>query len=388
MTPTQAAPFEVQIVESLADAEPVWRALEQSATLTPYQRFDWLKYLLDAKFEAGGKVAIALVRRAGETLALLPLTIEAKPLYRRARLLGAEQSNTDWMVLAPGFDPSPEEIGTIFAAIGSAAGGVDLILVQNQCTQWAGRTNPLLRLPHAPAASHLYTTEIGGTPIPFVESRIPAKHRGNLRRGRRRLEEMLGPVRLVRVNDASLLERTHAVFLEQRSARFDQMGVDNVFASPHFRQFFKSAATAGFSQARPALAAYALIAGDEIVATCWGATAGEHFSLYINSTTSGPASRFSLMGILISDLMDILLTEGFTTFDLGLGDFDYKREWTKAETVYHGIFPLSARGRLTAEVLRQRSALKRRIKQDRRLWAMATNVRKTLFRLRHGGGAS
>lgn len=379
---SQAASFAITIFESLVAAETAWRALEEHADITPYQRYDWLSGLVAAGAEPQGRTVIALIAQDDVPVALLPLLVEETLFYRRARFLGSEQSNSDWMMLAKGFDPSADALETIFALVAEKAGGFDLLLVQNQPPSWAGRDNPLLRLPHAPGASNLYKTTIGGTPLPYVEARIPAKHRGNLRRGRRRLEESSGPVRLVRVNDAALLERAHAVFLEQRSARFDEMGVDNVFASPMYRAFFRSAAEASFGAERPVVVCHALMSGEEIIATVWGATAGDHYSLYINSTTIGPASRFSLMGILISDLMDELVSAGFQTFDLGLGDFAYKQEWTDPQPAYHGIFPLTAKGRAAAYVLRQRGAIKRRIKQDPRLWALATNVRKTLFRLR------
>lgn len=381
-TNNQAAPFAITIFESLAAAEAAWRALEQHATFTPYQRFDWLSGLVAAGAEPQGRIVVALVERHNVPVALLPLIIEDMPLYRRARFLGSEQSNSDWMMLAPGFDPDADALETIFALVAEKAGGFDLLLVQNQPASWAGRDNPLLRLPHAPGASNLYTTTIGGTPLPYVDTRIPAKHRGNLRRGRRRLEESLGPVRLVRVSDAETLEKAHAAFLEQRSVRFDEMGVDNVFATPMYRAFFRSAAEASFSAERPVIVCHTLMSGEEIIATVWGATGGDHYSLYINSTTSGPASRFSLMGILIADLMDELVSAGFQTFDLGLGDFAYKKEWTEPHAAYHGFFPLTAKGRAAAHLLRQRGAIKRRIKQDPRLWTLATNVRKTLFRLR------
>jgi CelD/BcsL family acetyltransferase involved in cellulose biosynthesis len=383
-TSASRATVDIDLHESLAAAEPVWRALEQKGVVTPYQRFDWLTRLHAAGADRELAKVIAVVLRNGDPVALLPLVIERQLTLRVARFMGADQANTDWMILAPDYDPGPEELRSIFTRIAAASGGFDLLLVQNQMPEWAGRLNPMLRLPHWPAESNLYTTHIGGTTQPYIDARIPAKHRGNLRRGRRRIEETAGPVRLVRINDRDMLDRTHAVFLEQRSARFTEMGIDNVFASPLFRAFFRDAAEAGFGEDRPPLMAHALMAGDEIIAVVWGTTAGNHYSLYINSTTSGPAIRYSLMGILIGDLMDQLLDMGIETFDLGLGDFDYKREWTEAQTVFHGIHPLTLRGRVAAYAMRQQASLKRKIKQDPRLWLFASKVRLALFQLRGG----
>ena len=104
---------------------------------------------------------------------------------------------------------------------------------------------------------------------------------------------MLGAVRLVRVPTAALLDRVHAAFLEQRGARFDQMGVDNIFAEPPFPQFFPRPGGEGFWQRTTCLCLHALYAGDEIVATAGALMAGNHYSQYINSTTIGAAARYA-----------------------------------------------------------------------------------------------
>ena len=126
---------------------------------------------------------------------------------------------------------------------------------------------------------------------------------------------------------------------------------------------------------------HALYAGDTVVATCWGAMAGNPYSQYINSTASGPAAKYSLTAVMIAELMDELNREGITTFDMGLGDFDYKIEWTEPQLVFHSIVPLTARGRLGAVAIAGRAALKRLIKQTPALWQAARWLRLQLRRL-------
>ena len=379
-----ATGLEVKVFESLAAAETPWRDLEARGIVTPYQRFDWISGLHAAGADAGIDIAVATIGRNGRTVALLPLGIKRGRLLTTARLLGTEQSNADWMISEPGFAPGQTALRGIFEQISQAVGGIDLVSLQNQPASWSGTPNPLLALPHAPAASNLYVTTIAGITPPFVESRVPAKKRGNLRRGRRRLEEAMGPVRLVRVTDQATLERVHAVFLEQRKARFDAMGIDNIFGTPLFVRFFKQAVSDGFAAAHPIMCAHALMAGDEIVATTWGAMTKTHYSLFINSAASGPTIKFSLMGILIGDLMDELLARGIETFDLGLGDFDYKADWTEPATVYNGTMALTAKGRLAASARSGQTTIKRAIKQNPTLWTAASRVRQLLFRLRPG----
>ncbi len=368
----------------LGDAEAEWRRLEATGILTPYQRYDWIAGLVASGADADAKIAIAIVSRNGKTQAILPLALRRQYGLVQAEMLGARQSNADWMITRRDFAPSPDELLELFHAIARAVGGIDLISLQNQPAVWQGMGNALLGLDHAPAASNLYMTDIDGVPAPYVEHRLSAKRRNNIKRGKRRLEEQFGPVRLVRINDLAALDRVHAIFLEQRGKRFAAMGVDNIFAQPPFPDFFRTMATSGFDQKRPALLLHALMVGDEVAATCWGTMAGNHYSQYINSTTEGPAGRYSLMGILVAELMDELIGDGIHSFDMGLGDFDYKTEWTEPQAVFNSLVPLSAHSRMVVAFERQRGALKRLIKQTPQLWQAAKWLRRRLLRLRSG----
>lgn len=379
-----AAPFDIAVFDTLAAAETLWRALEREGGLTPYQRFDWLTHLVAAGADNRGQVAICVVRQDDEVRAILPLLTEKKFGLGRARLLGSRQANAGWMVLASGFRPDAATMAGLVAQIGQSLTAVDLLQLDNLPQSWNGIANPLLHLPADPAPSRLYVTDLTGAQVPYIESRVPAKKRGNMRRGRRRMEEGMGAVRLVRVNDLDLLERVQAAFLEQRQARFSEMGVENVFGSPLFRRFFREAAISAFGSARPVMVAHALMVGEEIVATTWGTMSANHYSLYINSTSSGAASKYSLMSIMIADLMDDLVTAGITSFDLGLGDFDYKNDWTEPQTVYDALVPLTRRGALAMAGIQARTRLKRTIKQTPTLWKSAQYLRRQLFRLRGG----
>lgn len=380
--PSVGARLDVVVHHTLAAAESAWRTLEAHGVLTPYQRFDWVAGLVASGAEPIGRIVIAVISNAGCPIAILPLLIEPQYGAVRARMLGSNQSNSDWILSAAHFQPSPTELRTIFEQIARAAGGIDVLMFSNQPQLWQGTANPVLALPNAPGPSNLYATSIAGTPVPYIDHRLTTKRRSNINRGRRRIEEMLGPVRLVRVDDIATFDHVHAVFLAQRGARFDEMGVDNIFAQAPFPQFFRDLSIASFGMARPSMVVHALQAGDDIVATSWGATAGSHYSQYINSTSAGPASRYSLSGILVADLLDELIGAGIETFDMGLGDFDYKVEWTEPQAVFDSVIPLTVIGHIAAGLTQQRSALKRFIKQTPSLWNAAKKARRYIFRLR------
>ncbi|HTM76446.1 MAG TPA: GNAT family N-acetyltransferase [Devosia sp.] len=383
---TQAAPPRldaVTVFDSFAAAKAAWLDLEARAVLTPYQRFDWMQALYANGLDRG-RLALAMLGPQERPLALMPLVIVQRYGLREARLVGSKYSNSDWLMI----DPTAAMALTlpvllqVFAEIARQAGGIDIVRLSQLPAQWDGHANPLLALRHQKAPNNLYVAEIGAPLVPFIDHSITSKLRSNLRRGRARLEEQFGPVSVRRIADGAGLDAVHAAFLAQRGERFAAMGVDNIFATPEMVGFFKTLATTGLGQGRPSLVVHALYAGDDILATSFGSMAGRHYSQYINSTSAGPASKYSLMGILMAAMMDDLIASGITGFDMGTGDFAYKTDWSAPQTVFDSAIAVSRRGALALPVLDFVVRTKRAIKQNPRLWALALRVKKLRYRVR------
>lgn len=374
---------QITLLDNFAAAEAPWRALEARAVLTPYQRFDWMAALYHSGVERG-RLVIACIGPLERPLALLPLAVGNRGGLRQAQLIGSDYANSDWMMVDPAAarHVTRPVLMALFDSVVRQAGGIDVIRFTNLPAQWRGVKNPLLALRHQKAPNNLYASRIGDVALPFIDHGLSGKLRSNLRRGRARLEEQFGPVTTRRVCDGAELAQVHAAFLAQRGERFARMGVDNIFARPEMVALFLSLCEAGFGQAQPAFVAHALYAGDEIVATTFGAVADGHYSQYINSTSAGPASRYSLMGILMGDLMDDLIGAGLTGFDMGTGDFAYKADWTQPQTVFDSAIAVSQRGVLVLPVLEAVVRVKRAIKQNPRAWALAQRVIKARYRVR------
>ncbi|MDB5530842.1 MAG: hypothetical protein JWR51_3945 [Devosia sp.] len=381
-TAVPASLAQVTVFDSFEAAKPGWLSLEARAVLTPYQRFDWMA-AMHAHGLDKGRLAIAVLGPPERPIALLALVIGWRRGVRQARLIGSDFGNSDWLI----FDPEAADRLTLpvlqnfLAEIALQAGGIDIVRLSQLPARWHGHANPLLAFRHQPAANNLYVAEIGAVPHPFIDHGITSKLRANLRRGRARLEEQFGPVGVRRIVDAAALGPVHDAFLAQRGERFAQMGIENVFATPGMVGFFRSLCEQGLGQERPAFMAHALYAGDEILATSFGTAAGNHFSQYINSTSAGPASKYSLMGILMVEMLDDLIASGITGFDMGTGDFAYKADWSQPEVVFDSAVAVSGLGKLALPVLDNLVRTKRAIKQNPRIWALARKAQKLRYDL-------
>lgn len=373
-----SAAFSVTVHTSLEAAEPVWRELETRAAFTPYQAFDWIR----AWHEAGGtegELAIIVITADDRPVALLPLEMSRRFGLRRAAFIGADMGNSDWMMLDPHFVDAltPERVTELLRQAARQAGGMDLVSLYDQPPQWQGLANPLLAFPHQPGPDHYYFGQLDarGTFDRFDDKRL-----GNLKRRMRKLGALLGPVELRAATTPEAVAQVQAAFIEQRAARFAQMGIANIFGEPHFVRFMRDGAIAALGAERPALIFHALYAGETIVATSCGTFAGTHYSQYINATAGGEAAKFRLIGILMHELFKDCVARGATSIDMGLGDFDYKSDWTEPQTAYDGMIPLSAAGQLGGAALLAGRRAKRMIKQHDQLWTLAKKLRAALAR--------
>lgn len=369
-----------RVFDDLAAVEPTWRGLETQAITTPYQRFDWIAAYLAAGFEPDADRAYVVLYDHGEPIALLPLTVKTRLGLRMTQIIGMPISNVDGLV----FDPAhadritPEAIRTMFAALADAGHPTDVVSFHCLSKDWAGIANPLLAFPHALAPNRLYVESL--EPFnPQGKYALPKHRRKNIRYSRRKLEDEFGPLRLVQAQTPEEVVVIEEAFLAQRARRFAVMGVENIFAKPEFRRFFIDLATSQIGERRPAMALHALYAGDTVLATSIGTFANTHYSHYMNSTTDGDAARYSIIGVLLTMLLDQLRSEGIASFDIGLGDFDYKYDWSTPIDVYDCLVPLTVRGHLAVPALSAARRAKRLVKQTPALWRAARKVQSALM---------
>jgi CelD/BcsL family acetyltransferase involved in cellulose biosynthesis len=325
-----------------------------------------------------------VLTQAERPVALIPFEIVNRFGVRIAQIIGMSISNGDGLVFDPGAASAltPENLRKCLKELPA-----DIVNFHCVARQIGAVANPLAALGGSPAPDHFYVNEFAPGDAPYIEQSLPRKRRTNIRRDQRRLEEGFGALRLHRAETEAEVDEILAIFLDQRGKRFIQMGVENVFARTSFQRLFRSLAISGLGQPRPSMSLHALYAGDRIVATSVGTFGPNHYSQYISSTDSGDAARYSLMGVMLSLLVDALRSDGITGLDMGLGDFDYKTAWTGRETVFDIVVPISAPGQLAAPLLRAARTVKRRIKQTPALWRAARSVQSALTGLRQGRNA-
>jgi CelD/BcsL family acetyltransferase involved in cellulose biosynthesis len=142
------------------------------------------------------------------------------------------------------------------------------------------------------------------------------------RRKRRRLAE-LGPVRFLVAQSELERERIFHAMIAQKTRRYlEKNGIDG-FDRPGYRAYFREMTTALHPRGHVHLSA--LEVGGELVATHWGLVANGRFYCLMLAFADGAAARYSPASLLVEELIAWSFGHGLRTFDLGVGEAEWKR---------------------------------------------------------------
>jgi len=369
---------QVDVVESMAEAEPHWRALEAGESLcTPYQRYDFLKLWQRHVGTASDVTPFIVVgfNARGVPLFLLPFGSRRLAALRVVEFLGGKHANFNMGLwrrdIAAGIDA-----GHMRAILARLAGHADLLQLINQPLTWAGTTNPFALLPRQRSAN----AGCSGALIPDFDALLRARTNSQTRKKMRKKERALagmGAVEFTQARGTSDVRRMLDVFFKQKSARMRHLGVTDAFAPPEVRRFIEAAAAERTPDGEAPIELYALSVGDIVVATYGGIVGGGRFCAMFNSIIQDRYAAESPGEQLLLRLVERCCERGLDSFDLGIGEAAYKALFCNdAEPLFDSYLPLSASGRLLGLASSTGAMLKRSIKGHAPLWSLVRATRR------------
>jgi CelD/BcsL family acetyltransferase involved in cellulose biosynthesis len=365
----------VEVLREAASAAAVWAELERAAPATIYQSLAWSRAWLETFGMAGAASPMVVVARTGSgaAIALLPLSVTRKGPVKVAGFLGGKESNFNVGLFRSPAEWSAASLRALLtdAARAMGADGPDLFLLQNQPLTFAGRDNPLARLPHQAAPSAAFESALSGDAEGFLLARLSKEGRKKLRKKETRLAGM-GALRHIVARDAATAARILEALLSQKRARFDTAAAKAHFEDPTLQRFLAALAKDGTGP----LELHALTLDDRIVATYAGALHQGRFSCMYNSFDADPEIAKSSPGeILLTKLIAAKCIEGVTRFDLGIGEARYKNSFcTETVALVDSVVPVTLAGHVVAPFVAGRLRLKRMVKQNPRLMALARHL--------------
>jgi CelD/BcsL family acetyltransferase involved in cellulose biosynthesis len=368
-TLTERVEPSLQVFDRLSDARADWIALCETATVSPYQNYDFVAAWSETIGRARRLTPMIVVARGadGRPLALFPLATRAAAGFRVAEFLCGRESNFNIALLHP--DAGLDARGLLLAAASGIPRPPDLLFLRNQPRRLGAIENPLLGRDSRASPSFAY-----GAALPAradaLDQRVSKASRKKLRKKEKRLTELGALVLEHRANGARAREII-AALIAQKTARLAPLGASGVFEAPEMRAFIERARDAGVIEI------HALRLSGRIIATYVGLAMDGRFSALANSyDMDSEIARCSPGDILLHALLRNLVERGFASFDLGVGEARYK-EAVCDETIelFDLVIPVTPRGALAAPVLRAFLDGKRLVKQTPWLSRLLGNAR-------------
>ncbi|SHG49390.1 Acetyltransferase involved in cellulose biosynthesis, CelD/BcsL family [Kaistia soli DSM 19436] len=371
----------ISVHAEASEIEADWRALFEDAGTTVYQSFDWINcWLATAARALGIRPALVAMRFEGRLVMLMPLGVERIGPLRVARHLGGEHANIRMPLVATDWRLSAAEAATnrLLARVASAIGGVDLFDFDALPVDQPG--TPLFLAAH-PAARPA-RINVGTLALKADFAALLAEHRGAKKSKKHRWQKnalaSVGGYRLRRAESQADAEAMFDAFLAEKAAWFRRKGIADSFAEAGIAPFFRALIARRWAGDGNTVIDIDAIEFDGAFHAILGSgTASGRQSGYFLAVTDDEWRRISPGELLIHDVVAAACARGTACLDLGRGEERYKASWLdQPERHVRLLRPVTMAGRAATLVLLGRDAIERSVRNDQRLWRLATRLRR------------
>jgi CelD/BcsL family acetyltransferase involved in cellulose biosynthesis len=308
-------------VFNMEAAEDTWRAFEQHADCTAFQRFDWLaEWHRHIGINRNMTPVIVLGIHQGLPVCLLPLAIEGRAI-RRLIWLGSELCDYNTPLLAKNFRDHvrPGQFAQLWDRIVRAIRAVhriDLIELSKMPDVVGSQPNPFGELP-------IMVANVSSHAVTLPPDWQPPKVSDRRNRYFKKLERLHGPVCLIHTQGDDI-QRTLTLLVEQKRSSLARMGVEDIFSRPGYMEFYRAVATN--PRLHDVVHVSRIDAGDTPIAAALGLKLSSVY-LYVLNSYDREFSQYGAGYIHIQRLLQYAVNHKFRKFDFTIGDEPYKFDW-------------------------------------------------------------
>ncbi len=358
----------------LRDIEPAWRALEAQGIDSPGQAYDFVRVWIETFEIPRADQAFVAVEVAGR-----PLMVAA---FERRTRFGVRMlqpfAGSHVGVNAPLMDRtrmvrlSQTDRRVIWSRIGKAL-GADLIRCGRVRAEDAALLPDAIEIP----SDSLYRTEFSSWEDCDRQQRTRSRRKHDKQQGAKLAA--LGAVSYEEIGAEDDASAAMDILFADRAARFSEQGIEDPFATPKVRAFYRSI----FANTGALTGHMQVLRLDEaIVAARYNLVAGDRMFCLISSMNTEPKLQPGSPGkqILVY-LMQRIFAAGTRIFDMGAGFTDEKRHWCNVcLPLVEALMPTTVKGKLFALLVSIGPRLKHAVKSNQKLFAWAKSLRARLSR--------
>lgn len=312
----------------------VMRALENDGPLqaiTPFQTPAWLYATYSILAAANdSEPCLVSVRRASDRAVrlVLPLAIAKTkgqlvagfPHFGVADYGGPLLAHSESEII------SEREFSAVWRQICCVLHGVDRISLANMPLTYEERANPLAQLEGVlPAAHARFVVAVDGTMGDYLFHR-GKKYRKEVERCYRLLSAT-GPWSFGHAQDQPARQQAFNDLERLQNARWIEGNVDYYLRSDAVAGFYQDILlkNSGTGSDEAGAQIFVLNSGSEPIAVLYGVVSQSCFTLLRIASASGPWRRMSPGRLIVLEAMKHFVDRGIRTFDLGIGDYSFKR---------------------------------------------------------------
>lgn len=381
-TTSPAGGYGARLHRSLTTIEPVWRRLETEGAATAYQRFDWVRGIVDhlsGPMRSEPMIVEVYEVAGGETVMLVPLAVVRHRGYRVLTWLDLGVCDYAAPLLAPGVDLTPRAMASVWTAIRAALPRTDLIRISRIPAEVQGRPNPIAALAGCRRMEMQASgVAIAGDAATLLERLCRPSTRKDMAKLRRRLDR-LGEVAFLKASNAAEIDAVFDALVEQRKSRFAEMGRFDLLSRPEVEAFYRAGAHEGLRGGPARL--FGLSVGGTWIAAAYGIVHAATFH-GILLTMAGGQWRNTSPGLhIVAESLRWARGEGLDYFDFTVGVMPYKEDFgVQTRDLSELVEAVSLRGFLVTQALRRSEAAKIWLHAHPEWYAKAQNARRWLRR--------
>lgn len=310
--------FVAEIFDGADDALAALEVIEGGLVTTGFQTLNWLTVFYDEVAHARRampRLAVVTDSESDQVVLALPLVVAKEGLLRVASLAALEVVGHGAPLLGPEPLSDADRIRDIWRALRAAIRDVDLIRLERMPAEIGGRPNPLIDLfGSSTSRASAHRLVVTGSFDDYLQE-LGKKYRKDVERCHRLWQSEDNP-RLVCAETDDEIAHVFATMEEQQAEWHAAHGTKDIFAERSTREFFERLAFDGADAGVTSL--FALEASGRIVATLFGLTQDDVFSLLCISTGGEQWSHLSPGRLIVLETVKHLSAEGVRCFELGV----------------------------------------------------------------------
>ena len=346
-------------------------ALADGVAVAPAQSGAWVSAWANA---AGMDTAIVIAGPEGGPQVALPLEIVRKGPFRVARFMSGSHANGNFPPFRPG--SGILKPADIVAAVRAARPDVDVVHLERLCETMGEAVTPFASFSRSESPNIALAVCLDGG-FEALLDRASGKRKRKKHRSQSRKFEAAGGFRRLEAQTPEDVAEILSLFYVMKAERFRKLGVPDVFAPPGVQAFFGRLFADALSLSPKPFVLHSLEVGGKVRAITGSSIAGDRLICEFGAIIEDELAVASPGEFLSFANIREACADGYDIYDFSVGDEPYKRLWCNIETRHFDLtIPVSAKGRLLAAALGAESRVKRAIKGNKMIWALAKRLRK------------